>query len=86
MSKNNDIEIIIYSKPECHLCDIAKTTIQKVRRSFNFRLKEIDILTDDRLFEKYKEEIPVVFINNKKAFKYKVDENTLVSKLKYLLK
>lgn len=66
--------IEIYTKEECHLCDEAKKVMERVKKEKAFVLKEVDITSDVTLYEKYKEQIPIVFINGKKAFKFKVDE------------
>lgn len=34
----------------------------------------MDIAASEDLFRKYKEDTPLVFINGKKAFKFKIDE------------
>jgi len=44
-------------------------------------LREVDILEDPEAHERFKEEIPVVFINGKKAFKYRLDEKQFLKKL-----
>ena len=53
---------------------------------FGFTLRVIDIERDPELEKKYGEQIPVVFINGNKAFKYHVDEAELESKVKRLWK
>lgn len=67
-------EIIIYSKPDCCLCDVAKEKLRRLRQSHQFDLHEVNILEDPTAYEKFKEEIPVIFINGRKAFKYHLDE------------
>ena len=52
---------------------------------FPARLKMIDIESNSDLFEKYKEKIPVVLINGKENFVYKVHEITLRKKLEKLI-
>ncbi len=63
----------ILSKPDCHLCHEAKVLLQELQASHPFSLREVDITTRTDLLELYREEIPVVFINGRKAFKYRVD-------------
>jgi len=72
----------IYSKPDCCLCDEAKRVLLNVRETLPFHLREIDISQDLSLFEKYKEQIPLIFINGRMAFKFKVSEEELKKKLK----
>ena len=67
-------EIIIYSKPDCCLCDVVKEKLRRLRHSHQFDMREVNILEDPIAYEKFKEEIPVIFINGKKAFKYRLDE------------
>jgi glutaredoxin len=80
------IQIDIYSRPGCHLCDEAKEVVERVRARFPFSLRVINIETDSELETRYGEQIPVVFINGNKAFKYHVDEAELEKKVKKLWK
>lgn len=59
------LNITIYSKKECHLCDIAKEELEDIRREFDFSLKEINIEKDTVAFEKFKHQIPVVEVDGK---------------------
>ena len=67
-------EIIIYSKPDCCLCDVAKEKLHQLQQVHQFDMHEVNILEDPAAYEKFKEEIPVIFINGRKAFKYHLDE------------
>jgi glutaredoxin len=79
------IEVVVYSKPECHLCDEVKAQLSRLRGSYPFEVRETNILDDPESFEKYREEIPVVMINGKKAFKYRLDEKEFVRRLEAIL-
>lgn len=79
------IEVAVYTKPGCHLCDDVKAKLERLRQSFLFKVREVNILLDPGNFEKYKEEIPVVFINGKKAFKYKLDEREFARRMELIL-
>jgi thiol-disulfide isomerase/thioredoxin len=76
------VNIMIYSKKDCHLCDIAMETLLKIRKEFPFSLTEIDIEKDKKIFEKYKYLIPVIEIDGEKTFTYKVNEAELKTILK----
>ncbi len=71
----------ILTKPDCHLCDIAKEVVKKVQQKYPFEVREISIREGDEYFETYKERIPVIFINKEFAFQYKVSEKQLILKL-----
>jgi len=82
MTKTIDVEI--YSRPGCHLCDEAKNVIERVRRRVAFNLRVVNIETDAGLEKEYGEQIPVVLINGNKAFKYHVNEDEFEQKVKRL--
>ena len=76
------VEVVLYTKPGCCLCDTVKTQLRKLRAVQPFELREVNILEDREAFAKFHEEIPVVFINGRKAFKYHLDEATFLERLK----
>ena len=73
--------VILYKKPGCHLCDHAKAAILAVKRQVDFEFQEVDIGIDDELSDLYKFDIPVVEIDGRRAFKYRVDPEALKEKL-----
>ena len=79
------IQIEILTKKDCALCDDAKEVVERVLPDFPARLKMIDIESNSDLLEKFKEKIPVVRINGKETFVYKVHEITLRKKLEQLI-
>ena len=76
-------EVVLYSKPDCCLCDEAVKVLDKVQKKFPFVLKKIDIRTDRDLYDQFKDEIPVVFVQSKKAFRYRIDESKLIRLLRF---
>ncbi|MFP5227797.1 MAG: glutaredoxin family protein [Acidobacteriota bacterium] len=66
-------DVIVYSRKGCHLCDVVKETLTRVQSEADFRWREVDIDTDPQLQQKYNDEVPVVVIDGRKAFKYRVD-------------
>ncbi len=80
-SKSKKIKVEIYSKSDCHLCDEAKSVLSKVKQEIPFDFFEVDITSNRELFTEYKEQIPVVFICGKKAFKFRVNEKELRKRL-----
>jgi glutaredoxin len=71
----------IYSKEDCHLCDVAKEVLKKVQQQHPFTLQEIYIREGDEHFENFKERIPVIFINKQFAYQYRVHEKDFIAKL-----
>ena len=74
--------VTIYTRAGCCLCDTAKEQIRGARRRAEFELEEIDIDSDPELRARYNDEVPVVAINGRKAFKYHVDEESFLRRLR----
>ena len=75
------VEVVVYSKPDCCLCDEMKQQLQRLGTEHPFDLREVNIIEDQQVFERYKDQIPVVFINGRKAFKYRLDEKEFLKRL-----
>ena len=71
----------IYSKEDCHLCDVAKSVLAKIQLQYPFTLHEITIHEGDEYFENFKERIPVIFINKTFAYQHRVPEKDFIVKL-----
>jgi glutaredoxin len=71
------LRLRIYSKPDCHLCDEAKLVLDKVATEFHAIVEVINIEQDQDAFDKYRYDIPVIFLNDVKLFKHTVDEEKL---------
>ncbi|HKW68881.1 MAG TPA: glutaredoxin family protein [Terriglobales bacterium] len=74
-------EVVLYSRRGCHLCEIVKESLSKLARQAQFSWQEVDVDSDDSLRRQFTDEVPVVFINGKKAFKYRMDERDFLRKL-----
>lgn len=74
--------VTLYTRAGCHLCDAAKENLLAARRQEAFTLEEVDIDTDPALRKLYNEEVPVIAINGKKAFKYQVDPQSFLKSLR----
>jgi glutaredoxin len=75
------MKVTVYTRSGCHLCDEAKQVVESVRRRAAFDYEEFDIDSDPQLRELYNEEVPVIAIDGKKAFKYRVTPAKLLKKL-----
>jgi glutaredoxin len=74
--------LLLYSRAGCCLCDEMKAVIRRVGESTPLELDEIDIDCSADLKQKYGEEVPVLFINGRKAFKYRLTAKQLAARLK----
>lgn len=71
--------VVLYSRPGCHLCDVARGEIAHVRERHPFAFQEIDIEGDDALELEYGLRIPVVTIDGREAFETEVDGRDLAA-------
>ncbi|MDA0836836.1 MAG: glutaredoxin family protein [Planctomycetota bacterium] len=76
------VEITLYSKPECHLCDVAKEVLESRQAYVPMEISEIDIRDSEDLTEEYGTEIPVVFVGGQKCFRHRVHPKGLERRLK----
>ena len=75
------VQVVIYSRPGCHLCDEAKAAILSAGCSDQFTLEEINIESDEELLRKYKYDIPVIAIDGVERFIHRVDPKEFKSAL-----
>jgi glutaredoxin len=74
-------EVVIYSRRGCHLCEIVKESLVKLQKRGSFTWREIDVDSDALTRKLYSDEVPVVCINGRKAFKYRMDEQEFLRRL-----
>lgn len=74
--------VTLYTRAGCCLCDAAKEQLQRARGRAEFELEEIDIDQDPQLRALYNDEVPVVAINGRKAFKYHIEEQAFLKRLR----
>ncbi len=75
------VHLTLYSRAECHLCDEMKAVVRDVSRDLGLALEEVDVDTDPELRARYDTEVPVLAINGRKAFKYRVRKRDLLRRL-----
>jgi hypothetical protein len=74
--------LILYGRPDCHLCDEAREQILALRRDgARFELREVDIEGDDELFARYLERIPVVTVEGEIVSELNLDLDALLARL-----
>jgi glutaredoxin len=69
--------VVLYSRPGCHLCDVARESILSLRERLGFEFAEVDIEADDELELEYGIRIPVVEVDGEEAFEVTVDPERL---------
>ena len=75
------MKLTLYSRADCCLCDEMKAAIRQVTAKLPLELQEIDVDSDAQLKQLYGDEVPVLFIDGRKAFKYRVTAKQLKRRL-----
>ena len=65
-------QLVLYTKPGCHLCDEMKREIQRAGCAELYALAEVNIETDADLLAQYRYEIPVLLIDGVEAFRHRL--------------
>ena len=74
-------QITLYTRIGCHLCDVAKDSLERVRAVEPFDLTVVDVDTDAQLKELYGLEVPVILVDGKKWAKFRFEEPALLRRL-----
>jgi glutaredoxin len=73
--------LLLYTRKDCCLCQEMKATLRRVADRISFALEEIDVDTSPVLQEKYGNDVPVLLINGRRAFKYRLTARELEKRL-----
>lgn len=66
------VRVTLYTRPGCHLCDVAKEAMNAARCADEYTLDEVNIESDPRLLHSYRNDIPVILVNGLEAFRHSV--------------
>ena len=58
-------KVVLYTKDGCHLCERVLTELLKLTDAQSFDISIKDITTDSKLFDSYRNIIPVVEVDGK---------------------
>jgi glutaredoxin len=75
------IELILYSRADCELCHEMEILVEQEMARFEARLEKIDIDGNPELKQRFDVEVPVLFVNGRKAFKYRCTPRELRKRL-----
>lgn len=80
---SDPVQITVYTRENCHLCEEAIDTIERVAASLSrpIDLETVDVDADPDLREQYGERVPYVTVDGRPRFKYRVDPDALRSML-----
>jgi glutaredoxin len=74
-------KLTLYTRTDCCLCDAMKEIIKSVAVNMPLAIDEINVDSSPDLQTKFGSEVPVLFIDGRKAFKYRVTASELKKRL-----
>ncbi|HKN25002.1 MAG TPA: glutaredoxin family protein [Candidatus Acidoferrum sp.] len=73
LASAHPLEVTLYTRPGCHLCEDAKAVMEPLLKEFGGTLREVNIDEDPELAGLYGRDIPVIFVGARKAAKHRID-------------
>jgi len=67
LSEGQTVDVILYTRPNCSLCEQAKATLADFQNRFPYYLIEVDITTDEAAYALYRFRIPVFRIGDQEV-------------------
>jgi len=67
--RTDPVELVLYSRPDCPLCDEMKAELGRAKTARPVRLREVNIEQDPGLERRHGLSIPVLEIDGRIAFK-----------------
>jgi hypothetical protein len=75
------MELVLYTRRDCELCHEMEIVIDEVLPRFLAALKRVEIDGNPSLEAQFGTEVPVLFVNGRKAFKYRCTARELRQRL-----
>ena len=75
------VQIVVYQKPGCSLCDEALELLDEARERWRFTVVTENIRADAVLFEKYRFHVPVVVMDGIERLRSRFDRQELEAAL-----
>lgn len=65
--------VTVYSRRNCHLCDVAEEVLNQLKEELDFDIEKVFIDGDSSLEKQFGEQVPVIFIDGKQHDFFRVD-------------
>ena len=75
------MKLTLVTRQDCHLCHEMMAVVREVRSKIPLEMELRDVDSDEDLLLRFGEEVPVLLVNGRKAFKYRVTAKELRQRL-----
>lgn len=81
---SDPVEVILYTRAGCGLCDQAKGAIRAAESLFRLHiaLQEVDIDGDPLLRQRFTNDVPVIYVGGEEAFRHRLDPRDLAERIR----
>jgi hypothetical protein len=69
--------VTLLGRPGCHLCDEARTVVERVTAELGVGWSEVDVTSDPQLLARWHDEIPVTLVDGEVHDFWRVDPDRL---------
>lgn len=80
-SASGEPRLTLITRPNCHLCAVAKEAMDRVVAVTGDRWVEVDVTTDLELEREYGDRVPVVLLDGREHGYWRVEEERLLRDL-----
>ncbi|MFW2512856.1 glutaredoxin family protein [Demequina sp. SO4-13] len=75
------VRVSLITRKGCHLCPDARAVVSDVCAEAGVAWREVDVEADDRLLERFADEVPVVIVDGQVAGFWRIDPERVRSAL-----
>jgi glutaredoxin len=77
------VNVILYVKDECSLCEDAEQMLRHLQKRLRFSLEIVDVENDPEAYRRYRDKVPVLLIDGEEVPAAPVDEDRLLAALSF---
>ncbi|GAB3306200.1 glutaredoxin family protein [Epidermidibacterium keratini] len=72
-----EVQVTLMSRDGCHLCEVARSELERILPDYGLRATVVDVDADDELRFEYGDRVPVVLLDGKEHGYFTVEEKRL---------
>jgi thiol-disulfide isomerase/thioredoxin len=73
-SERSPVDVVVYSKDDCPLCDEAAEHLARLAKRHRLRIRTVDVTADRALFERFHNDVPAVEIDGVVRFRGRIND------------
>jgi hypothetical protein len=71
------VRVTLIGRPGCHLCDVARVTVERVAADLGVGWEERSVDSDPEWLERWSDQVPVTLVDGRQHDYWRVDEGRL---------